>query len=1057
MAGEIETLKKINYENLEQMLLDINRNFAVIQNSPLYKGIPGKEGDEGDMGDRGIRGSKFAFVDLSEFQSEFPNELIAGSNITLTYLNNKLSTFGDKQKVLNALGLTELVDKDNIVLSNSLILSYNFDADEFVSTDIAFNEAVNLATTIEKKIEDYVKYYFDNNQTIDSPNVFESFASYAKNYADTNNAFVTTALTASSIYAPYIPGYNNNTGIALTDHKYFGFNNTEFPKDNKGTFVLGSLKKYTELLMNTILTDGKETLSSDYAPGVNNIPSAVFMQDTYNAGLLFGYKGKNNLKKFGSIYKNEIDQLVIKSDSGKNPSEYSEILLHKNYLKYAKLVQFSDDLEISRDLKAFGDINNKGFRTGKFTTGALIANSFNSKVTEIGVGGAGSINKNVSEFEDFTQYLDVVLVTNTSGRLLKTYKIETNTLDEANITDLNKLLNLPNSATNLLTTKYFDYLGRKINSITNFVKDNYWRKNQFETGEIQTLNLSTDLIVGEDASISGVIDTNKTDKSATITADNIFNNAVNITFSKFKKKLFITDANGLLLKDYSLDEKVLDPLELVALEDLEIYSESDKTILTTKYYAHLAKKINNIIGHSASNYYTKAEFSDATIPTLVLSNLLRVTGNVQFTPLNGENLFSINKDTKEVTIGGAETLVLIKTNTLKLRNYVKNVLVTDDNGNVLHTYHVEPQNYLDEELLEDIVISDILSSDTNLAKSSNLSWLAKKINNIVIWVKESYWNKTQFGTGEIPNLVLSEHLQVNGSALIGNDATDPNYVSTDDITTVGKINKTTTLRGNIIRLFNRENIVAVTNVDGDIISEYSVEGTTLAQITEETIENNHWTNNTQDFGSLPSSDKKFLTSNFFGWIGLNLKVIRKKIFERPTFTEMNNALALATFGTSFKGEIRDIHDFDGTFLSNFNISGLGLSNKKYVGWALMNGNNGTPDAQGRVRITVGNLVETYLNSIGEIIELNSIFTAENKFGFSKNYLTKSQLPANVTIPVPGIKNTNDQNFNNTNNFAAGDSSDASRAITVNAPLGGNGAAVNNMQPSIAVHTIMKIV
>ena len=50
----IESLKKIQYETLEQFVEDLNRNFAIVENSPLYKGVPGKEGDPGDPGNRGI-------------------------------------------------------------------------------------------------------------------------------------------------------------------------------------------------------------------------------------------------------------------------------------------------------------------------------------------------------------------------------------------------------------------------------------------------------------------------------------------------------------------------------------------------------------------------------------------------------------------------------------------------------------------------------------------------------------------------------------------------------------------------------------------------------------------------------------------------------------------------------------------------------------------------------------------------------------------------------------------------------------------------------------------
>ena len=121
----LETLMKIQFTNINQFVEDINRNFATIQNSPLFKGIPGKKGDEGDDGLRGIRGSQFIFVDYDKFNEQFPNELTAGSKITLEYINSKLTSFENKQKLLNALGVSELVDNDVVVLTNSVMLSYD--------------------------------------------------------------------------------------------------------------------------------------------------------------------------------------------------------------------------------------------------------------------------------------------------------------------------------------------------------------------------------------------------------------------------------------------------------------------------------------------------------------------------------------------------------------------------------------------------------------------------------------------------------------------------------------------------------------------------------------------------------------------------------------------------------------------------------------------------------------------------------------------------------------------------------------------------------------------
>lgn len=53
-----------------------------------------------------------------------------------------------------------------------------------------------------------------------------------------------------------------------------------------------------------------------------------------------------------------------------------------------------------------------------------------------------------------------------------------------------------------------------------------------------------------------------------------------------------------------------------------------------------------------------------------------------------------------------------------------------------------------------------------------------------------------------------------------------------------------------------------------------------------------------------------------------------------------------------KGNISMNYDIDGTFLSNFDGTGLGIT-APWIGWAIFNGNNGLPDATGTMFVGVG--------------------------------------------------------------------------------------------------------
>lgn len=60
-----QNLQKIEWTTLQEFISKINANFAIIQNSPLFKGIPG-ESIQGDIGPEGRRGGKFLFVNIHQ-------------------------------------------------------------------------------------------------------------------------------------------------------------------------------------------------------------------------------------------------------------------------------------------------------------------------------------------------------------------------------------------------------------------------------------------------------------------------------------------------------------------------------------------------------------------------------------------------------------------------------------------------------------------------------------------------------------------------------------------------------------------------------------------------------------------------------------------------------------------------------------------------------------------------------------------------------------------------------------------------------------------------------
>lgn len=916
MPNPIETLKKIEFQDITQFLEDINRNFAVVENSPLYKGIPGIEG-EGIPGVAGLRGIKFIFINLQKFQTQFPGELSSVNQIDINYINTKLLTFTNKQKLLLALDVTELIDKDVIVLSNTIMLSYNSENNVFFNTGIAFNEQSNLLNNIQQQIEDYVQYYVNNNQTINNlSNTFEGYVTYAKNYSDTNNVYITSSLINSSVYSPYIPGFNSNIGILMNNHKYFGYSNSQFPMDNDGTIVFGSMKKYYNLLMSTLSLSGTDTLTSDYAPGVGNIPAAVFLQDTENAGILIGYKGRQNLKRFASFFKNALHELIIKSDSGVNPSEFSELKLHKDYLKFGKLVQFGNDLEVSRDTKLFSDIQNNFLRTGKFSEGANISNNFNNHIIEIGKENnlpittinPETITKNVSNIEMYKHYINNVLITDINGFVSKNYSLETTLINNSNLVDLNLIdtatLNAINSPNKILTSYYFAFLARKINAVSNFCNVNYWRKNQFNTSEIPDLWLSNNLIVNRDVNLTaGQIITDILTQTTALNARTLKVNNKYIDFRYFTDNVLVTNSIGNLLHNYYIENQNFPVNELNPGEMLSYLGESSNGVLTTKYYGHLARKINQVYSDLFGNYWRKNQYTTFEIPSLYLSDDLIVKGNVIFNPNNIE-VFKVNKLTNAVTIGSIGTETILTSNIIKLVQFVNKVLVTDANGNILNQYYVEPNNFNDSELNENTLLSDTIGlSNDAIARAKHINFLAKKINSIINWVTGKYWSKIEFTTGIIPSLWVSNFLKSGLGILIG-DVNNPNIFAEYGETYLGKSGGNTVIKGGNIYIENKIDKVLVTDSNSIISNDFYVENGlpnsgpgTGGQLDSE-IAADFWIKQPEDdtttpwqpFLDVPSNVKGFLTGKHFEHLTKHLKAIRSLIFDRPTYQEVTDMI-----------------------------------------------------------------------------------------------------------------------------------------------------------------------
>jgi hypothetical protein len=146
-----------------------------------------------------------------------------------------------------------------------------------------------------------------------------------------------------------------------------------------------------------------------------------------------------------------------------------------------------------------------------------------------------------------------------------------------------------------------------------------------------------------------------------------------------------------------------------------------------------------------------------------------------------------------------------------------------------------------------------------------------------------------------------------------------------------------------------------------------------------------------------------------------------------------------------KGTIKEVYDLDGTFLDNFNDTGLGVT-RRWLGWALDNAGNGTPGSAGMAIIAVG----TYTDPV---TGLQTVYAPGQKLGETAHKLVMAELPA-AGIPIPASENGT---ANGSRQKAAWSDNEANDQGNITSGNLGLGTAHNNMQPSVATYRAVKIV
>lgn len=842
MGNNIETLKKVNYTTLSQFVEDINRNFAIIQNSPLYKGIPGEAGADGITGPQGQRGSSFFFLKnkIGQLMSLMQYENININDVNLEFINNIYHRdptlfyilFPEKQ---------EFVSNDILVLPNSTMIQFDKRINRFVATGVSFNENQTFLSSIENKIEDYVKKYVDNNpQVLNLQSIFEHYLTYGKNYASTSHMTISGKLTNGTVFTPHLG--NNTSGILIDNHKYFGFSDKEFPVNNRGTLVLGSMRNFVQMVEKTISSNGQNsTTSAKYAIGPKNIPILTLVQNDGNSGIILGYKGWTTLKNFGQIYKEirdtDIDgPLIIKSHMGdfetKLPNEdYSKLSLFKNMLTYDKFAKFLDNVEVKKDLIIGEHLQSTFLRSGEYLSEQGLSVDTQKRTLEFGYwDGKNDFEGFLSnQFKNirYKNFINNVLITDNNGNLSNRYMLETKPFEDV-ITETNLAQiswRSQNPATSIPTTEYINKLVEKLNAIQSYVTNNYWRKDQWWISNvsefipglsIQKLTVNSDNGGSVNLFGSGNI------KLFELSGSNLKLGATNALIQLLSKRIQLNEFepdNVLTVgNDKTIDKQYV--RETRDISDIQDAKQIEQTFIetnkyVTSYYVGQVARLISVLHKTVKNdYWSKSHFDENIIPSLILQHGFKVADS-EFAKTAFIIKSSINGDIvarQKLTLTG-DVVDLNGRLTIESGKYKNKILSTNSSG-----YFAYELERLQIPLYPNTTIFISESPENKLLTAQHLNWLVNELNSIRINTTDNYWSKDDFTGFTIPNLDLSGNLNVNGDVKLGGD--DNPIIKTSDSLNAVMIGR----KGNNSKLIINSNRIMLNSSHKDVILTTSSNG-----------------------------------------------------------------------------------------------------------------------------------------------------------------------------------------------------------------------------------------
>lgn len=898
LVNGFEPLQKIQYTSIEDFVRDLNKNFAIIQNSPLFKGIPGMPGESGAPGKQGLRGSSLLFVDTKKFIKYFKGTV----QITLEWLNNNRSTNESLQNIARALDIEYLIHNDLIVLVDSKIIRYDAIDNVFVDTGKKLNGNNDVQMNIENMVQTSVAAELSKIKRLQtSTELIGRFESNGKNIVGSGIHVNDTISDSTLIYpeAKAIQVFDSGSNVSIEKvaalkHYFYGIEG-----EDRSTQVIGGI---TRLLK--VLNDGTQDVNVTTEGTINRnaLPSAIIVQNDAKSGLLIGQYGEtpyqNNIHKFASIYKNEFDELVIKSHNfvgNKNSPHFSTLTLRSDQTHFNKDVVVDGLLNATDSLRVGGEFNSKYIRSGKFITNA------DNSVTdagnfELGTTSAQNWLRFISSRIQTTAFKNGVILTDKNGW----WSVAT-VLQPTDITSPTYRTNVKNALLGSeALNKILEFIDKNTDAITKTVT-----KQSLADG----FNLPVNFVANE-GSFGSIqwrnpkLTINATDKNLEITGSNI-------KFPAYTNTILSTSADGSLvnaIKLYSLEpwSKAVAPTIVEIQHNQKLKENEENTLVTGKHFNWLLKQFESQSSSISGDYYTKNQVSRTGIDNLVVTGRAQLPGSIDL----GTELATFNKGVKFA--GNVTMSNLTGGHILSLdgSNNVRTVM------SVLQTLGGTPNQM------------DAITGDANkILNATHLSWLLEKIKYVNSELTTKYVTKASLTDRTIQTINVGGSI-TSQSGTIGGIKSEQNEVSvtagTLKLTNPGGKEALLSVLPNGVVEKKFEIDSNMPNLQGSVTDEQMVPQTALAP---------------SNFVGIPSikqkiSDSKIITGNIFKWLTDRVMDMSKRFAN--TFNKQETVDELYKHVPA--GSI-----IIWTYQSSV---AYGKPGQIPTGWAVCDGQNGTPDMRG---------------------------------------------------------------------------------------------------------------